>query len=116
MAQSGLWTHSWNQVAPRVSLTAVREAIRREHKLWIAYEDQAGAATERTVWPIALAFYDNKHAIVAWCELRQDFRFFRADRIAELAATGQRYPKRRNGLVKEWQLQMEARRDAGEGS
>jgi predicted DNA-binding transcriptional regulator YafY len=116
MAQSGLWAHSWNQVAPSVSLPSVREAIRRERKVWIAYHDQAGAATERVVWPIGLAFYDNKHAIVAWCELRQDFRFFRADRIAELSATGERYPKRRAALAKEFRRQMEAKDAAAEGS
>ena len=116
MAQSGLWAYSWNQVAPKVSLPALREAIRREHKLWIAYGDQSGAATERVVWPIALAFYDNKHAIVAWCELRQDFRYFRADRIAELSATGERYPKRRSVLVKAWQRQMDTRNAGSETS
>jgi predicted DNA-binding transcriptional regulator YafY len=116
MAQSGLWAHSWNRVAPKVSLPSVREAIRREQKLSIAYHDQAGAATDRVVWPIALAFYDNKHAIVAWCELRQDFRFFRADRIAELSATGERYPKRRAVLVRAFQRQMESKNAPAEGS
>jgi predicted DNA-binding transcriptional regulator YafY len=109
MAQSGLWAYSWNQVAPKVSLPGVREAIRREQKLKIAYSDQSGMATERVVWPIALAFYDNKHAIVAWCELRQDFRYFRADRIAELSPIGERYPKRRSALVRAWQAHMNAR-------
>ena len=80
MAQSGLWAHSWNQIAPAVSLPAIRDAIRREHKLSIAYRDQTDTPTKRVIWPIGLAFYDSKHAIVAWCELRQDFRFFRADR------------------------------------
>ena len=111
MAQSGLWAHSWNQAAPTVSLPAIREAIRREHKLRIDYRDQAGAATQRVVWPIGLAFYDNKHALVAWCELREDFRFFRADRIAELSPTGERYPRRRTALAKAFQEQMEARND-----
>src|SRR5579859_2927556 len=111
MAQSGLWAHSWNQAAPTVSLPAIREAIRRGHKLRIDYRDQAGAATQRVVWPIGLAFYDNKHALVAWCELREDFRFFRADRIAELSPTGERYPRRRTALAKAFQEQMEARND-----
>jgi predicted DNA-binding transcriptional regulator YafY len=114
MAQSGLWTHSWNDGAPSVSLPAVREAIRREQKLRLAYRDQAGVATERVVWPIGLAFYDNKRAIVAWCELRQDFRFFRADRIAGMSAVGERYPKRRAALAKDFRRQMEARQAAGE--
>jgi len=87
----------------------------REHKLSIAYRDQTDTPTKRVIWPIGLAFYDSKHAIVAWCELRQDFRFFRADRIAELSSTGERYPKRRAGLAKAFQEQMEAKK-AREGS
>jgi predicted DNA-binding transcriptional regulator YafY len=115
MAQSGLWAHGWNRVAPAVSLPSIRAAIRREHKLRIAYRDQAGAATDRIVWPIGLAFYENRHALVAWCELREDFRFFRADRITELSSTGERYPKRRTALAKAFQEQMggqESRRSA----
>ena len=110
MAQSGLWAHSWNQIAPAVSLPAIRDAIRREHKLSIAYRDQTDTPTKRVIWPIGLAFYDSKHAIVAWCELRQDFRFFRADRIAELSSTGERYPKRRAALANAFKEQMEAKK------
>ena len=39
---------------------------------------------ERTIWPFALGFFDRVRVVVAWCELRQDFRHFRTDRIATL--------------------------------
>ena len=44
--------------------------------------------------------------VAAWCELRQDFRHFRIDRIAKIAATDERYPKRRAVLLKDWRKQM----------
>jgi len=50
------------------------------------------------------------------CELRQDFRFFRADRIVGLSPSGERYPKRRTALVKAFQRQMESRTAPSEGS
>jgi hypothetical protein len=36
--------------------TMVRQAIRRERKLAIAYFDRQDAATRRVVWPFALGF------------------------------------------------------------
>ncbi|MBI3285164.1 MAG: YafY family transcriptional regulator [Burkholderiales bacterium] len=87
-------------------LRQIRLAIRQEHKLTLSYQDENGAASERTIWPCALAFFDRARVVVAWCELRQDFRHFRADRIAALQATGQRYPRARLTLLKEWRAQQ----------
>jgi predicted DNA-binding transcriptional regulator YafY len=88
--------------ASGVDLGIVRKAIRGERKLAIAYRDQAGAATERIIWPFALGFFDAAQMVVAWCELRQDFRHFRTDRIADLRPLEHRYPRRRHALLKEW--------------
>jgi predicted DNA-binding transcriptional regulator YafY len=54
------------------------------------------------VWPIALGFFDDMRKLAAWCEMRQDFRHFRTDRIAALTETAQRYPRRRRALMREW--------------
>jgi predicted DNA-binding transcriptional regulator YafY len=83
-------------------LTTIRLAIRSERKLNIRYVDQTGADTTRTVWPVALGFFDRVRMVVAWCELRQSFRHFRTDRIAALKLTTKRYPRRRQALLKEW--------------
>lgn len=40
--------------------------------------------------------------LAAWCELRQDFRHFRTDRIAEAAMLDDRYSRRRQALLKDW--------------
>jgi predicted DNA-binding transcriptional regulator YafY len=88
--------------APGVDLGIVRKAIRGERKLAIAYRDRSGVASERIIWPFALGFFDAAQMVVAWCELRQDFRHFRADRIADLRPLEHRYPRRRQALLKEW--------------
>ena len=85
-----------------VDLTIVREAIRAERKVSLRYRDGGGVATERIVWPFALGFFDHARVIGAWCELRGDFRSFRIDRVVELAATPERYPRRRRALFKAW--------------
>src|SRR5437867_10940435 len=70
-----------------IDLGVVRQAIRNERKLGFLYRDASGAASERVVWPFALGFFDKVRVMVAWCEMRQDFRHFRADRVSRLAAS-----------------------------
>jgi predicted DNA-binding transcriptional regulator YafY len=83
-------------------LGAIREAIRAEHKIRIDYADEHGIGTQRTIWPVALAFYDRVRVIVAWCEKREGYRHFRTDRIAALEITTDRYARRRASMLKEW--------------
>ena len=83
-------------------LAAIREAIRSERKTQIVYTDEQASATRRTIWPVALAFYDRVRVVVAWCELREGYRHFRTDRITALDVTPERYPRRRASLLKEW--------------
>jgi len=83
-------------------LTAIRKAIRAERKLTITYLDLKSKETRRTIWPFALGFFERVRVVAAWCELRNDFRNFRTDRITALAVDDQRYPRRRHALLKEW--------------
>jgi predicted DNA-binding transcriptional regulator YafY len=85
-----------------IDLAPIREAIRAEHKLILDYADKKGERTRRTVWPIALGFFERTRVLAAWCEMRRDFRHFRTDRIVRLRATAKRYPQRRRVLMKEW--------------
>ncbi len=85
---------------------AIRQAIRSEQKLVLDYRDAKGTTSQRTVWPFALGYFDRVQVVVAWCELRQDLRHFRTDRVASLSDTGQRYPRRRQALLKDWRAQQ----------
>jgi predicted DNA-binding transcriptional regulator YafY len=85
-----------------VDLAPIRNAIRTECKIWIAYNDETGVRTERTIWPISLTFCARVRLLAAWCELRESYRHFRTDRIAEFAEVGERYPRRRRAMIKEW--------------
>ncbi len=84
------------------TMAMLRHAIRYERKIEIRYRDVNESETRRTVWPYALGYFDRVQILAAWCELRQDFRHFRTDRIGELAVTDARYPKRRQALLSEW--------------
>ncbi|KAB1085681.1 YafY family transcriptional regulator [Neorhizobium galegae] len=76
--------HAWGSIAPvpdALDLAIVRRAIRDEQKLALDYRDEQARATERTIRPVALIYYSQTANIVAWCELRQAIRNFRADRV-----------------------------------
>ena len=92
--------------SPAPWLPVLRRAIRDEHALLLHYRDEGGAVTQRRIWPFAMAFFDHARLIAAWCELRQDFRHFRADRVVDLAHSGTRYPQRRHALIRRWRAQM----------
>jgi predicted DNA-binding transcriptional regulator YafY len=85
-----------------IDMAAVRRAIHLERKLRIRYRDAGGAVSERVIWPFLLSYFEGGRLISAWCELRNNIRHFRTDRIASLAEVASRYPRRRRDLVKLW--------------
>lgn len=88
-----------------IDLSVIRQSIRRERKIFIHYYDLKQQHSYRTVWPFALGYFDHVRVLVAWCEMRIGFRHFRTDRITEFQITDERYPKRRQILLKEWRIQ-----------
>lgn len=101
-------------VPERIDLSTVRQAIRDERKLHIAYQDERGTRSERTIWPIAVAYYVQATLIGAWCELRRNYRHFRADRIVALDVLEERYPSDNGRLMAEWLALRQNERTARE--
>jgi predicted DNA-binding transcriptional regulator YafY len=88
--------------AQTISPDLLRAAVRAERKLAITYVDGNGVRSRRVVWPFALVYFDQARVLMCWCELRVDFRNFRADRILEIEQMEERYAKRRSTLLREW--------------
>jgi predicted DNA-binding transcriptional regulator YafY len=87
----------------------VRQSIRGQTKLAIDYADETGNVTRRVVWPFLLAYWDDVRLIAAWCELRQDFRHFRTDRVRKAETLG-RFPERITTLRRKWEAQRRSAR------
>jgi predicted DNA-binding transcriptional regulator YafY len=103
MAETSLWVPAGPAPAsPDPFVQPAREAIRRQCKLHIAYRDEQGTSSERLVWPFALAFFQERRVMAAWCELRDAIRHFRVDRIVHAELGGERYPTPRHALLKQW--------------
>ena len=98
-----------------VDLKLVRLAMREQRKLKISYQGPGGDQTTRIIWPIALGFFEDRRIIAGWCEMRKDFRSFRADRILSADLQTDRYPGRRQALVRQWRAQVAAQEARSNG-
>ena len=84
----------WNIVPDSIDMAQVRHAIRNGHKIALSYRDEQERVSQRTVWPFAVGYHETVRLIIAWCELRTDFRSFRTDRVAGAEFLDERYPER----------------------
>jgi predicted DNA-binding transcriptional regulator YafY len=72
-------------------LSTLRAALREKRKIHFRYVDKSGAATSRTIWPLALAFWGKSWSVAGYCELRQDFRNFTAERVTGLTVLEEKF-------------------------
>jgi len=89
----------------------MRAAIRDQRKVLIDYADVQGLTTQRTIWPIVIAYLEEARLVVGWCELREDFRHFRTDRIKSAVVQPARYTQRTGILRTRWERQQRAERE-----
>mgnify|MGYP000191615295 CR=1 FL=1 len=98
-----VYASTWGVEAPEVvDLSQVRRAIREEHKLKIAYKNGEGVESVRVIWPVAMAYHTDAVVIAAWCELRQDLRHFRPDRISACEALEEGFTGAGDSLRQTW--------------
>lgn len=102
-AADHLITSSWGvEPTNAIDMKAIREAIREEKKLEVHYRTENGAESTRIVLPLALIFYFDNVLMVAWCELRGDFRHFRTDRMVACHTTDDQFIGQGKALRSEW--------------
>lgn len=65
-----------------LAMPDLRRAINDRHKVRFAYRDEKDAESQRTIRPLAVYFWGKVWTCIAWCELRNDFRHFRLDRMS----------------------------------
>ncbi len=75
----------------KVNFTEVRECIRRKQFVTFSYLDLSDQVTERTIRPLALISFSPIWLLAGWCEMRQNFRNFRLDRISDFSVSPQRF-------------------------
>ena len=74
------------------TLGEARTAINERSRVFMDYKSLDDESTERIIWPLVLLYWGRTWTLGGWCELRQDFRNFRIDRIAGLRVLASRFP------------------------
>jgi predicted DNA-binding transcriptional regulator YafY len=82
-------------------LADIRRAMREERQIKLGYRDKQGSVSERMVYPVALGYFENHQALVAFCTLRQDYRTFRIDGMQSVEL-GETMPEPRRRLFHRW--------------
>ena len=95
-----------------LDVARTRAWIRAGRKIRIRYRDQHGEDSERTIWPVIIGYAETVRLLAAWCELRQDFRHFRTDRIVAAEFLDERHGARPGELMNRWKRRMEKERGA----
>jgi predicted DNA-binding transcriptional regulator YafY len=65
----------------RRTLDSLHKAALDRRVLETQYQNETGVVTQRRIRPLALCFWGGVWTLIGWCELRNDFRNFRVDRM-----------------------------------
>ena len=85
-----------------LDIAQARAWIHAGRKIRLRYRDEQGRESLRTVWPVTVGYHETVRILIAWCELRHDFRHFRTDRVTAAEFLDERYPERPTALRAKW--------------
>ncbi len=94
------------EMIDRVQKSADEKAV-----IAIRYRDAEGRESVRDIRPLGLWFWGKVWTLVAWCEMRSDFRAFRTDRIIDAKETGRIFRAERGKTLADFYRMMEIRED-----
>lgn len=107
------WTTNPLDAKTRATIDTVEAAIQAPERIAIDYRDDKGAATERILRPLGLWFWGSVWTLVAWCELRDNFRMFRLDRISDARFLGPFTPDPNQSLEQFYETEFDRSQSAG---
>ena len=99
------------RAAVNAGLGPLRAAVRDRRKVRFAYQDRTGVASTRTVQPLGIFYWGVTLSLGAWCEMRQDFRNFRLDRMRELETTKETFLPQPGRTLRDLFLHYQAETD-----
>ncbi len=95
--------------ADRQTIDALERAVEERKILTLDYKTETGDPSARDVRPLGLWFWGRVWTLVAWCEMRDDFRTFRIDRIASVSGSGRSFKPERGRTLTDFYRAVERR-------
>ena len=104
-----LFVSGWNAIPQsKIDPEELRAAIREERVLDISYRDEQDTITTRALKPLAIIYYIDAVVVGGWCELRNDFRHFRIDRMIAITQTERSFKGEGVALRTAWECESRA--------
>ena len=83
LAERTKYNEALNQERSSSNLSDLQYALTNYFLVKINYTNKEGSSTDRLIEPFAIVNAENWY-LIAWCRLRNEFRFFRPDRIQRM--------------------------------
>jgi predicted DNA-binding transcriptional regulator YafY len=96
----------------RERLDVLDDAINASRLLNIAYANAEHEQTQRIIQPLGLYYWGKVWTLVAWCQLREDFRSFRIDRIENIDITGEQFAHQKGRTLTDFLAETVRREDS----
>lgn len=94
--------------ADRANIDLIERAVESRTILSLDYRDEQGRGSLRDVRPLGLWFWGKVWTLVAWCEMREDFRAFRIDRLATVTPTERSFKPEKGRTLADFYRTMES--------
>lgn len=82
------------EVVPPSVLRAVEESLGRHRVLAVEYRRADGTVSRRRIEPVVLARTEGRWYVIAWCQTREDLRWFRLARLVRADLTPEAFTPR----------------------
>jgi predicted DNA-binding transcriptional regulator YafY len=102
-------------VEVRRKLDLLHNAAQQRRIVLIAYAREDGQPSVRRLRPLALYFWGGVWTLAAWCELRNDFRSFRIDRIQRAERLEETFMPRPGQTLADYLQRVRAQRSEAGG-
>ena len=114
IARTEIHTPMWVVTdSDRAKIDLLEHSVERRDVLTLDYRDEQQRSTMRDVRPLGLWFWGKVWTLVAWCEMRDDFRAFRIDRIASVVIAGRVFKPERGKQLADFYRAVERSEDYG---
>ena len=94
--------------ALRSKLDTLHSAAQERRIVLVAYNREDGQPSVRRLRPLALYFWGGTWTLAAWCELRNDFRSFRVDRMQHLENLDETFTPKPGQMLADFLRQVRA--------
>lgn len=111
--QSATHVYFRSDETSRRFLALLRDAVEVQKRVEIVYHVEGREPMTRQVRPLGLEYWGKVWTLTAWCEIRQDFRVFRIDRIENCRETGAHFTSEKGKTYQDYlaQIRLETKND-----